>query len=181
VSRRLKVYAHVDSCNCILPSDVIDALGERTHVRQGHLYVWATTAKAAAERFAAVGLRSVSARELRVATHGTAQVLDAASNWPDGTMLAVRLSGGGTVIEITENPNRSVIDSPRTLRPVGDLSHAIVFRPVDDIEPVVTDHMVDTALEALQSSMPDGTPVGWLISNMRAAIAAALKAQRAQL
>lgn len=177
MARRLKVYVHKESCNCFLPPEVIEALGEPRHVRQGALYVWATTAADAAQRLDELGMRINSPRDLRVAEHGTATTLHAAHDWPDGTVLAMRMSGGGTVTEITENPNRSVIESPRALRTVGELSREVVFRPVADIDPVVTPAMVDAAMAVFELD-PEST-VG--PTELRTALAAALKAQRVEL
>lgn len=178
MSRPLKVYTHREYGNTYLPRDILDALGEPRHVRQGRLCVWAPTAVAAAQYLDDVELRVHSARDLSVASGTDVRLLVADRAWPEGTMLATNLGSNGPVIEITPNPDRSILGVPRTVRRIGELSYAAHFIPD---EPVVTDDMVDTALEALQSSIPDGAPVGWLISNMRAAIAAALKAQRAEL
>lgn len=182
MTRKLKIYSHADSCNSFLPPDVITALGERSHVRQGTVYVWATTAKAATVRLDALGLHVNSPRDLRVADHGTARTLDEAFPWPESTVLAVRLSGGGPVVEIVsaQAATDRLYDIKRTLRTVGDLSNRLRFTPADVLEPVVTEAMVDAALDALGATMPDGAFPGWMIRNMPAAIAAALKAQVAQ-
>lgn len=175
MTSKLKVYSHIDSGNAMLPRDVLEALGANRWVRQGHLYVWATTAKAAAQRLTELRLGSGSPRELRICDHfSIIDALAAAHNWPEDTVLAARLSGGGPVVEITENPDRSVLEAARALRCVGELRSGIVFRPADCLTPVVTDAMYDAALDTLV--IPDGIPVGWLITGMRPAIAAALSA-----
>jgi hypothetical protein len=179
MTSKLKVYSHVDSGNAMLPRDVLEALGANRWVRQGHLYVWATTAKAAAQRLTELGLGHDSPRTLRVCEHfSIIDALAAAHNWPEGTVLATSLGDGGPVVEITENPDRSVLETPRELRCVGELRRDTVFRPADCLTPVVTDAMYDAALDTLV--IPDGTPVGWLITGMRPAIAAALRAQRSE-
>jgi hypothetical protein len=179
MTSKLKVYSHIDSGNAMLPRDVLEALGANRWVRQGHLYVWATTAKAAAQRLAELRLGSGSPRELRICDHfSIIDALAAAHNWPDGTVLATSLGDGGPVVEITENPDRSVLETPRELRCVGELRHGINFHPADGLEPAVTDAMVGAALDALGEAVPDGVPVGWLMRNIRPAIAAALTAQK---
>jgi hypothetical protein len=176
---KLKIYSHTDYGNAILPRDVLEALTESRWTRQGHLYIWATTAKAAAARLAELGLGTNSPRDLRVCDdHGTVATLNAAHNWADGTVLAVRLSGGGPVVWITDHPDRTVLDEPRLLRTVGELRHGIALHLAADLQPAVTDAMVSAALDVLASSIPDGTQVGWLLGGMRPAIAAALNAQR---
>ena len=179
MTRKLKIYSHADSCNSFLPLDVITALGQRSHVRQGTVYVWATTAKAAAVRLDALGLHVHSPRDLRVADHGIARTLDEASVWPESTVLAVRLSGGGPVVEIISAQAASdrLYDIKRTLRTVGDLSNRLSFTPADVLEPVVTDAMVTAAWREMPADVTCGE-THLDEDTLRLAIVAALKAQR---
>lgn len=173
MTRKLKIYSHADAGHAMLPRDVLDALAADRWTRQGHLYIWATTAKAAVERLAELGLGTSSPRTLRVCDHGTAATLDAAHNWPVGTVLAVRLSGGGSVVSITNHPDRTVLDEPHMLRIVGQLRHGIVFDPAEDLAPVVTDAMMRAALDVTV-----GSYTYLHEDSIHAIITAALKAQR---
>lgn len=175
MTRKLKIYSHADYGNAMLPRDVLDALGSDRWTRQGHLYIWATTAKAAVERLAELNLGTSSPRTLRVCDdRGTTAALNTAHNWANGTVLAVRLSGGGPVVEITENPDRTVLDSPRALRTVGELRHGINFHPADGLEPLVTDAMVDAAMAVLDEDHENTTGP----TALRLALVAALTAQK---
>lgn len=180
MTRKLKIYSDAEYGNIFLPADIVEALGQHSHARQGNVYVWATTAKAAAARLDALGIDVRSPRSLRVVTHPAALMLDSAQDWPENTVLITRVSSGGPVVEVisAELVSERPYGVERTMRCIGELTYGTHFRPSGDLEPVVTDAMVDAALDALGVTMPDGVPHGWLIRNMRPALAAALKTQR---
>jgi hypothetical protein len=173
MARELKVYAVRDFARSAwLPRDVLDALDEPNHHWQGRILVWATTARAAFEYLNNCGLNVVrSARELGPAMGYDIQTLNAAFSWPEGTILATNSFGRGPVVEVV----RQAGDQPeqkRRLRVVGHLDRPDrpIFTPV---EPIVTDAMVDAAADVLAPDFEITT-----LDELRAALAAALKAQR---
>ena len=180
MTRKLKIYSDTEYSAVFLPSDVIEALGERPHIRQGNVYVWAPTAAAAVARLEALGLNPRSARALKPVTNSVAAVLNDACDWPEHTVLVTRLTSGGPVVEVVSA--ETVKDRPyhvtRTLRCIGQIDYGVHFRPSDALEPVVTDAMVNCFLDAL--NVPDGITAEWLMWEARPALAAALKAQRAR-
>lgn len=170
---RLKIYTHAEYGDCFLSRDVLDALESPRHVRQGRVYVWALTAKAAAEYLTVVGL-PIAPRKLRLAGGNDAVALDQAFPWPEGTVLATRLTGGA-VVELSLATKDGALG--RSVLRLGELVSGTRFRPAEnfplDIEPEVTDDMVDTAYAVLP---------GWVARElesqlMRAAITAALAAR----
>jgi hypothetical protein len=173
---KLKIYTHAEFGDGFLSREVLDALESPRHVRQGRVYVWARTAKAAAEYLTAVGM-SIAPRKLRLATGNDSVALDEALPWPEGTVLATRLTGGA-VVELSLATRDGSLE--RVVRRLGDLDSVMRFRSAEDFsverDLTVTRPMLDAAVNAL--TIPDGIPVAWLLRDMKKAIAAALKVQR---
>lgn len=173
MSKQLKVYGHRERINCFLPRDVLTLLSAPSHVVQGQLLIWATTTQAAADRVEALGLRVRSARDLCVYRAGDdLMALQEARAWPDGTVLAT-MGHHGTVVSITENPDRSVLGSPYAVTVIGKLRYGTQFVPGPDFEVEVTEAMLNAAINATV------TEYTYCDANsLRAAIAAALDVQR---
>jgi hypothetical protein len=177
---RLKVYTYRNSSDTFLPADVTAALEENSHIRQGRLFIWATSAVAAAERLTILNLHHCTARALRLAVGPTVDGLTAGCDWPDGTVLAMRLAGRSPVVEITDPSTEDVLTlARRAVRLVGRYTYDGHFFPSSELEPDVTEAMVDAAHEACMAAAQDGsTAMGrdWV----RIAVTAALRAQRAE-
>jgi hypothetical protein len=173
---RLKVYTYRNSSDTFLPADVIAALDEHSHIRQGRMFIWAASAVEAVGRLAALSLSYRSARVLQLAAGPTVDGLAAACDWPAGTVLAMRLSGRSPVIEITDPSSDDVLAlSRRALRRVGVFSYDGHLMPLPEHgegEIEVTDSMVNAALNSYPSLIPD-------FEQMRDAITAALRARKA--
>jgi hypothetical protein len=180
---RLKVYTYRNSSDTFLPADVIAALDEHSHIRQGRLFVWATSATAAAERLTILNLSHCTARALHLAVGPTVDGLAADRDWPAGTVLAMRLAGRSPVVEIADPSTDDVLTlARRALRRVGRYTYDGHFFPSGELEPEVTKAMIDAA----NAELPP-----WIVNEleiqrqspghlMRAALAAALRAQRAE-
>lgn len=175
MTRQLKVYGYRERTNCFLPRDVLTALGAPRHVQQGQLMIWATTTKAAFERCADLGLSVRNPRDLGTLCGTDVTTLAALREWPDGTVLA-SLGYQGTIVEICDNPDRTVLESPYSLTVIGKLEFArTVFTPRSDFEPEITDAMLNAAINATAGSY---THLLQGAETLRAAIRAALKAQQ---
>jgi hypothetical protein len=170
----IKIYTIRQGCNAYLPRDVLDAVGAPANDRQGRMFVWATTATMAMLRLESLNLGPLTHRELGEA-HGHLVDTLASWGWDDGTVLATANTGYGLVVHISP-PNAK--DGPsRVLRTVGELVYGVVnFRPAADLEPQVTDAMVEAADDAIQ----DAGVCKWEIDpdQIRIALTAALKVQR---
>lgn len=175
---RPKVYTYRNSSDAFLPLDVITALEENSHIRQGRLFIWATSAAAAAERLTILNLSHCTARALRAAVGPTVDGLTAGRDWPAGTVLAMRLAGRSPVVEITDPSSEDILTlSRRGVRLVGRYTYDGHFFPSAELEPEVTEAMVVAATKA---SAERKTAGGGSYSRMHAAITAALRAQRAE-
>lgn len=173
---RLKIYTYRNSSDTFLPADVIAALDEHSHIRQGRMFIWAASAVEAVGRLAALSLSYRSARVLQLAAGPTVDGLAAACDWPAGTVLAMRLAGRSPVIEITDPTAEDILTlTRRHLRRVGVFSYDGHLMPAPELEPEVTDAMVDAAMAVFDRD-PEST-VG--PTELRTALAAALRAQRA--
>jgi hypothetical protein len=158
---RLKVYTYRNSSDTFLPADVIAALDEHSHIRQGRLFIWATSAAAAAERLTILNLRHCTARALRLAGGSTVDGLTAGHDWPDGTVLAMRLAGRSPVIEITDPSTEDVLAlSRRAVRLVGRYTYDGHFFPSPELESEVTDANWEHATWRPMNEAPtDGTVI----------------------
>jgi hypothetical protein len=171
---KLKIYTHAEYGDCFLARNVLDALDSPRHIRQGRVYVWATTAKAAAGYLTAVGL-PITPRKLRLASGNDSVALDEAFPWPEGTVLATRMTGGA-VAEITLALEDDSIN--HVARRLGDLVSATRFCPASDfstdVEPEVTEAMLNAAISALPGHVIDRPDI-LSASELRGVILAALR------
>jgi hypothetical protein len=174
---KLKIYTHAEYGDCYLSRNVLDALESPRHVRQGRVYVWALTAKAAAEYLTAVGL-PIASRKLRLAGDNDAVALDGAFPWPEGTVLVTRMTGGA-VVELSLATKGGSLE--QSVRRLGELVSGTRFRPVDDfstdVEPEVTENMLNAATNALSGRVIN-RPNILSSSELRGVILAALRAQQ---
>lgn len=107
----MKIYAYVyrERNNCFLPRDVLNALGQPGHARQGRLYVFAPTAEAAWRRLNTLDLAPRSARALARAGDRTARVLAAAALGREGAVYAMPMNGP-SVVSIWQDISDRIID-----------------------------------------------------------------------
>lgn len=178
MTRQLKVYGVADFPRSVhLSPAIMQALDEPPHHRQGCLYIWAPTAAAAYKRLTALGIAGfvgAGPRALGPAVGRDVEILQAARDWSLGTVLALRSTSGGPVVEI----NTQHTDQVRpgfTVTVVGELvfRRDLIFVPAGPVEPEITDEMITAALQASRANTEPRSPR----DEMRAAIAAALKVQ----
>lgn len=90
---KIRAYGYKESCNCFMPRDILDALGEERWVRQGCIVVFAATAAAAFRHLSAMDLEPRSVRELGLLHGRTPEALTAAGLGKDGAVYAQPMSG----------------------------------------------------------------------------------------
>lgn len=171
-NRPIRAYTHRESSDGFLPSDVLDALGEPSHIRQGSLIVFATTATEAwrLTENARLGVRSP--RGLRIAEGSDAQALTTAGYAVVNAMFAMPMNGNA-VVHIQGGQH---FENSRHVERIGELTGDYRTRRfVPDVapQPVVTDAMLDAAYEAFGDAGGCWNDVS--SDAMRAAIEAALR------
>lgn len=174
---KITFYTHREFRDAVLPRDILDTIGAPTWVLQGHLLVLADTAVSASHALELVGIR-VRARNLAIAHGDDVAMIDRASDYPPGTVLAYAAEGGTrSVFEITSNTLGLGPTGGRIIRRVGELRpDSYRWGPAlakPDIE--ITHEMIEAALGAFNP--PRGIAIGWLVRDMPAALLAALEAR----
>jgi hypothetical protein len=120
---KIRAYGYKESCNCFLPRDILDALGEKPWVRQGEIVVFASTAAAAFHHLAVLGLKPYSIREVGLLHGRSPEALIEADLGNDGEVYAQPMSGN-LVASVTQDDHGRLVDV------VGKISSDGVFVPV---------------------------------------------------
>lgn len=166
-------YTWRDPLNCHLPSDVIRALGASAiQHRQVRIIVFAVSREAAFGVLARLSMAPLSPSDLSPASGLDIRAITARGDNQPGYVYAVH---GGLIGRIVLNEHGK--------RGIHPYSFAVT-EPADDLnteaEPEVTDAMVDAALDALVAELDDQYLTGRLITGMRKALTAALRARQGE-
>lgn len=174
---KIRCYSHRDYRSCFLPRDVLNALGEPQHVKQGYLYLCAATATSAAQNAKQLGLPVRGPHDLRIADNSICDALLNAGMVTDGMVWAKPLSGLQVArVFSTPTGERSTVRVGEFVRLGPGIFRFSADRPAG-VTPLVTDAMVDAAYTAYRQCEEN---IASQRVAMRVALEAALKAMSAE-
>jgi hypothetical protein len=112
-----RAYTH-DALDSYLPADVLAALGDKPHIRQGRLLVFARTGRAARDLLVDLGLQSSFERRVpRLATGNDLDALRESGLGTEGSVYAVSHQTDRVVHIYFDNSHCGA----RTTAPIGEL------------------------------------------------------------
>lgn len=160
----IRPYVYRDYRACFLPREVLDVLGEPSHVRQGRVVVFAATAEAAWRRLSTLDMEPTSARHLQRADlrAGHIKPLIDASLDRDGAVYAMPLNGW-TVVSITQD------QSDRIIEKIGEIRTGR-FLPSADVSEL-RDRLTDYCARL---EVPSVRPINGVVTIMAESLADAL-------
>ena len=174
--KRINAYGYRDPANAFLPRDVLAALNQPPHVKQGSLVVFAKSSLAAWRRLGDLDMAPSSYLQLaQIAGPRIRALIDAGLDYEHGTYAMPTV--GGDVVELL------VPNGVRVINHIGRIDQGVFVSNVVESAELevsnavieVTDAMVDAFSVAYEGRHTGEAPIR--DAHIRTALAAALKAR----